>query len=61
LEEDEHAVEEVEVPDAADEAEVQGPGEESHEPLVDVVARLHVLHLEMLAEIRQIVLEHLFE
>ena len=58
---DEYAVKEVEVQDARHKTQVQGSRKQSHEPFVHILLRLDVFHFQVLTQIRQVVLEYLFE
>ena len=51
LEEDKDAIKVVEVPHPSDQLEIEGSSEERHEPLVQVMLWLHVLELELLAQL----------
>lgn len=61
LVENEDSIQEVQVPDVRNNAKGKGPGEEGHDPLVDILARLDFFHFKVIAEVGQVYLEQLFE
>ena len=61
LVQNENAIEEIEIPDMRHYSQWQGSGEQRHDPLVNVLPWLDLLHLEVVAEVRQVDLEQLLE